>query len=332
MQLSRTKLYDDLSEKEEKLIEEYIPDYENYEKFQAIADCMKNTFNSTKFKENPAEFIRLWVQVGIEHPVTYIDAFARITIGLWYPDMNYRDESAAHPYWEWLSTGQDDPARFEGYILLERKPVKLFEWLSKLNYSLTYENWYQRIPVISMMFSSGLVIWCIVFYMLYMIYYKKYKATYFNSISVSIMVFFIIRTGSSLQICISNCADNSSDACIYSELFTDRSRMSLWEIEMKEEKRILYYDLLNISACISVIILHHNGLAHVFTGDIIWKECLVAEVAFYWAVPIFLMLSGATLLNYREKYSTKIFFRKRILPSRYSVDFLVGSNSYMEKH
>lgn len=175
VQLSRTKLYDDLSEKEEKIIEEYIPDYENYEKFQAIADCMKNTFNSTKFKENPAEFIRLWVQVGIEHPVTYIDAFARITIGLWYPDMNYRDESAAHPYWEWLSTGQDDPARFEGYILLERKPVKLFEWLSKLNYSLTYENWYQRIPVISMMFSSGLVIWCIVFYMLYMIYYKKYK-------------------------------------------------------------------------------------------------------------------------------------------------------------
>lgn len=37
VQLSRTKLYDDLSEKEEKLIEEYIPDYENYEKFQAIA-------------------------------------------------------------------------------------------------------------------------------------------------------------------------------------------------------------------------------------------------------------------------------------------------------
>lgn len=82
---------------------------------------------------------------------------------------------------------------------------------------------------------------------------------------------------------------------------------------MKEEKRILYYDLLNISACIAVIVLHHNGLVHVFTGDIIWKECLVAEVAFYWAVPIFLMLSGATLLNYREKYSTKIFFKKRLL-------------------
>ena len=37
---------------------------------------------------------------------------------------------------------------------------------------------------------------------------------------------------------------------------------------MKEEKekRILYYDLLNISACIAVIALHHNGLVHIFQG------------------------------------------------------------------
>lgn len=175
VQLSRAMINTDLNEDERSLIEEYIPHYKNYEVFQANADGMKNTFNRTKFKENPCEFIKLWVKVGIEHPVTYIDAFARITIGFWYPDMNYRDENAAHPYWEWLSTGQNDPTRFEGYILLDRKPMKLFEWLSKLNYSLTYENWYQRIPVISMIFSSGLAIWCIFFYMLYMIYYKKYK-------------------------------------------------------------------------------------------------------------------------------------------------------------
>ena len=37
---------------------------------------------------------------------------------------------------------------------------------------------------------------------------------------------------------------------------------------MKEKsKRVLYYDLLNIAACIAVIALHHNGLVHTFTGD-----------------------------------------------------------------
>ena len=39
---------------------------------------------------------------------------------------------------------------------------------------------------------------------------------------------------------------------------------------------------------------------------------MLVEVGFYWAVPIFLMLSGATLMNYREKYSTKTFFSKRL--------------------
>ena len=35
---------------------------------------------------------------------------------------------------------------------------------------------------------------------------------------------------------------------------------------MGGEKRVLYYDLLNIAACIAVIALHHNGLVHIFQG------------------------------------------------------------------
>ena len=76
---------------------------------------------------------------------------------------------------------------------------------------------------------------------------------------------------------------------------------------MKDNPRVLYYDLLNIAACVAVIALHHNGLFHIFTGDRVWKECMIAEVGFYWAVPVFLMLSGATLLDYRNKYTTKVF-------------------------
>ncbi len=79
------------------------------------------------------------------------------------------------------------------------------------------------------------------------------------------------------------------------------------------KKRILYYDMLNIAACFGVLCLHHNGMVHEYANDIVWKQCLVAEVLFYWAVPIFLMLSGANLMNYKEKYSTIIFFRKRLM-------------------
>lgn len=78
-----------------------------------------------------------------------------------------------------------------------------------------------------------------------------------------------------------------------------------------EKKRVLYYDLLNICACFSVICLHCNGKAHTYTNTIGWFQAFAVEVLCYWAVPVFFMLSGANLLNYREKYDTKTFLKKR---------------------
>ena len=77
--------------------------------------------------------------------------------------------------------------------------------------------------------------------------------------------------------------------------------------------RVIYFDILNIFACFAVILLHHNGIVHNFSNTLAWKESLVIECGFYWAVPVFLMLSGANLMNYRSKYNTVTFFQKRIL-------------------
>ena len=78
-----------------------------------------------------------------------------------------------------------------------------------------------------------------------------------------------------------------------------------------KNSRIIYLDILNIIACIAVLYLHCNGGVHSFSNTRLWKECLIIEVLCYFAVPIFVMLSGATLLRYRERYSTKIYFYKR---------------------
>ena len=59
--------------------------------------------------------------------------------------------------------------------------------------------------------------------------------------------------------------------------------------------------------------LYHNDIVHnydIHTST--WKQALVFEVLFYWAVPVFFMLRGATLIRYREKYGTGEFFRKRV--------------------
>jgi surface polysaccharide O-acyltransferase-like enzyme len=75
--------------------------------------------------------------------------------------------------------------------------------------------------------------------------------------------------------------------------------------------RTLYYDILNIAACFSVVVLHCNQMVHTWQPGNNWLLGLGIEVLFYWAVPIFFMLTGATLMRYRERYDTKTFLMKR---------------------
>ena len=49
----------------------------------------------------------------------------------------------------------------------------------------------------------------------------------------------------------------------------------------------------------------------------------IIECLFYFAVPIFFMISGATLIDYRERYSTKEYFIKRI--KKTVIPFIVWS-------
>ena len=90
-------------------------------------------------------------------------------------------------------------------------------------------------------------------------------------------------------------------------------KTEIGENKSNAPRGVLYYDVLNILACLAVIALHHNGEVWNFADSMIWKSALGAECFFFWAVPVFFMISGATLLNYREKYSTGTFFKNRII-------------------
>lgn len=82
--------------------------------------------------------------------------------------------------------------------------------------------------------------------------------------------------------------------------------------ETRPVKRIIYFDLLSITACVAVVFLHCNTLAHSFQPTQEWAQALVAEVVFFWAVPIFFMLTGANNMGYRDKYDTKTFLIRRM--------------------
>ena len=101
------------------------------------------------------------------------------------------------------------------------------------------------------------------------------------------------------------------------------------------KQRVVYYDLLNIVACIAVVFLHSNVMVFSYSSGKNWAIGLGLEVLFYWAVPIVLMLSGANLMGYRKRYDNRTFFKKespkRSSPSSYgasySICFVLGSNT-----
>lgn len=106
-------------------------------------------------------------------------------------------------------------------------------------------------------------------------------------------------------------------------------------VEGKEEKRIIFIDYLNVASCIAVIALHCNGCFWSFSHAAYWKSAVFIECLFYWAVPCFFMITGATLIDYRKKYNTEIYFKKRfqrtVIPFLFwSIVWLIGKKCMLE--
>ena len=88
-------------------------------------------------------------------------------------------------------------------------------------------------------------------------------------------------------------------------------------------KRLLYIDFLNIAACFGVVAMHCTGKVFAFDTSKEWFFSMLLQAVFHFSIPVFFMISGATLMNYREKYSTKEFLKRRFL--RAGVPFLLWS-------
>lgn len=72
-----------------------------------------------------------------------------------------------------------------------------------------------------------------------------------------------------------------------------------------------YISYLSVISAIAVVFLHANICFWNFEESRTWISANIIESIFYFAVPVFFMISGATLLDYNERYSTKTFFAKR---------------------
>ena len=74
-----------------------------------------------------------------------------------------------------------------------------------------------------------------------------------------------------------------------------------------------FISLASVISALAVVTLHTNGCFWAFSStESYWFSANIIECVFFFAVPVFFMISGATNLDYFDKYSTKVFYLKRI--------------------
>lgn len=93
-----------------------------------------------------------------------------------------------------------------------------------------------------------------------------------------------------------------------------------------KKSRLYYLDMINIIACIAVVIMHCTDRRHLIGSGIGWNLSVLLQALCIWAVTAFFMISGANLLEYRKKYNTSTFLKKRVL--RIVFPFIVWSVIY----
>ena len=74
-----------------------------------------------------------------------------------------------------------------------------------------------------------------------------------------------------------------------------------------------YLQVLGVISCLAVVLLHSNGVFWTFSYERYWFTANIIESVCYFAVPVFIMISGCNLIDYQKKYNTKTYFKKRIV-------------------
>lgn len=78
------------------------------------------------------------------------------------------------------------------------------------------------------------------------------------------------------------------------------------------QERKVYISLARVLCAFAVVVIHTNDCFYEFNIKECWIWANVIEGSLSFAVPVFFMISGATLIDYSQRYTTKEFFKKRL--------------------
>ena len=186
-QLAASYIEGNLTPNQVERIMKYLPngsvsDYkQNYR--PRNSDCLRPYMNDDNLKNDLPGFLSVYFEIGRTHPRTYLTAALNNSFGYWYTDAIVPDSNATpQVYFEW-----DNPT----YTSLGRIPDRwnLLPPLSNFYRGIGQNGSYKSVPVISMLFSMGVIVWLTLWLGIDSLVMKRWKV-----LAIIMPLFFLCLT------------------------------------------------------------------------------------------------------------------------------------------
>lgn len=159
---------EELTEEEKEKISYYFNDYKKLGQVYQIniADSTIKMVNGKNINENKKEFFKFIIELGKKYPMTYIESFLNTIRGYWYiQDVSFSEISIYnHP--GAIELYDYGIARGEYRVIHDSKLPKLKEFYKNM-FCL---NYYQKIPVLYIIFQPAIYFYTVLAFLLYEIY------------------------------------------------------------------------------------------------------------------------------------------------------------------
>lgn len=152
--------YDDLTEEDKLLLYQILPReaLDNYR--STVSDFVKTDFQREAFKQNKSAFFKLWLKLGIKHPLVYVNSFLVNTVDFWYP-------------FAVIDGYQNGNADYFDYRVAEPGTyVEILPRVHTIYESLSFDKQAQRKPLIFLLLSPGWY-WVVFFVLFAYFWYRK---------------------------------------------------------------------------------------------------------------------------------------------------------------
>ena len=190
-QMARLWTYrqEDMTMDDKEILYEIIPSEALMRYRPKLADPVKYYFDNEAFAANPLNYTRLWWGWGLKYPGIYLNAWLMTSYGFWYPDtiIDVYEGNVVHTF------TYGDSSYFGYEVEPPGNRESQISWLDDLYRRIALDISWQKVPVISMLFSPGFMFWLLLYVIAWLWLQRSY--TYLVPFTLALLLWFTFIFG-----------------------------------------------------------------------------------------------------------------------------------------